>query len=391
MFSFSPKATAQLQSSRAADMAGTVQPTAFPRSPSAIIIPILAAISCILCLPVLVTHIKSRNLAASVLTFWIALENVFNVTNPIIWPTDDWLDWWLGYGLCDVEVKLTLASSMAYIGALVCIYSQLASVLNTDRLVIATSPAQRRRRIALEVTLCFGLPVYIMVAHYVVQPSRYYIFAIGGCELSMDPSWPSTVLVAMWPLVLWLVAAGYCTAVIYRITKYRREFSNILSASQSRVNKSRFIRLFALATTLLVLFAPIAVYSIVSSVELATSGMGYRAYSWNGVHTADWTEKIEIELVQGGVGFDRWIQVATGYIVFVSFGFGEDALVMYRGLLTRLGFATIFPGLRRPNLSSLVGPLPSAERSPLVVTLGFICKRVESLFRRPPKEDVGHK
>jgi pheromone a factor receptor len=58
------------------------------RSLASILLPALAAISVLLCLPPLVTHLQSRNVAAAVIVFCITLDNLFNFVNPLIWPTD---------------------------------------------------------------------------------------------------------------------------------------------------------------------------------------------------------------------------------------------------------------------------------------------------------------
>lgn len=355
-------------------MSGPIELTTISRSPSATLLPILAIIAGFVCLPILVMHIKSHNLAASVLVFWIVLENVFNFINPLIWPTADESSWWLGYGLCDVEVKLELAASLAYIGAVVCIYRRLARVLDTSRIVLVASPAQRWRHIALEIVLCFGLPIYIMVAHYIVQPSRYYLVPVEGCLPSFSNCWPSIVLVYIWPVVLWIVAAIYCTMIAHRLVKCRREFSDILSASQSQLNKSRFIRLFALATTLSLIFLPLAVDLFVGNIHISVENerFGGISFSWETIHRPGWTDDIALvrsdDTAYGTVNFDHWLQVTTGYVVFLSFGFGQDALLMYRDLWTKLGslrvLFTRFRSARRASAGAN-GPLPrpSGEHS----------------------------
>jgi pheromone a factor receptor len=248
-------------------MSETADPTFLSRSPSAILLPMFATIACILCLPILVHHIKSRHLATSVLIFWIVLENVFNLINPVLWPTNNFESWWNGVGFCDIESKLRLPAYVGYISALVCIYRQLAVILNTEQIVLVPSPAQCRRRISIEITLCLGFPVYIMVAHYVFQSGWYDIFAITGCVPITDSSWPSIVLVFILPGIMWVVATAYCSIIICRLIKYHRQVSSILSTPQSRYNQSQFARLFAMATALIIIFLPVALYILVQNLS----------------------------------------------------------------------------------------------------------------------------
>lgn len=188
--------------------------SAFPVYPSAVAVPILAAIALVLDVPPLVWHIKRRNLAASSLVFWIMLSNVMNFTNSLIWRTDDITAWWSGAGLCDVEVKLQIAHSFGFVGSLVAIMRNLAKVLNTKSTVLNPSRSERRKETAIGCLLCFGGSIYAMAIHYVVQPSRYYVFAISGCTVSYDNSWPKLVLIVIWPPILGI-------AVVYYSGEYR--------------------------------------------------------------------------------------------------------------------------------------------------------------------------
>ena len=364
----------------AANMPKTSDATSFSRPVSATLLPVLATIACILCLPILVSHIRSKNLATSVLISWIVLENIFNLINPLLWPTNDFANAWNGAGLCDVESKLRLAASIGYVGALVCIYRHLAVILNTEQIVLVPSPAQRRRRIAIEMALCFGFPVYIMIAGYIVQSGRYYILAIAGCVPMLDSSWLSVVLVLIWPGVMWVVAAGYCSIIIHRLIKYRRQVSGILSSPHSRYNQSQFIRLFAMATALIVIFFPVALYIFV--LNLSFPGMR-RTYSWSRVH--NWTP-VYFTRSYGGETFDCWVEVATGYVVFISFGFGRDALLTYRRVLHNLGLGKIFPRLKCSRGQGVRGTLQSLGDVSLATRFGSMSSRVKLIFSRRSNE-----
>ena len=179
-------------------------------SPVAIAVPLLSFMTLVLNVPPFIWHVKNRNLPATCLVFWVVISNLFNFINALIWPTDDVTNWWHGAVLCDIEVKLTNAATLGLTGSVACIMRSLAMALDTKRTVLMHSRAQRRRQLAFEMIFCFGLPVYMIIIHYVVQPSRYYIFAIAGCTPSFDNSWPSVVLVYIWPPIFCLVDAYYC-------------------------------------------------------------------------------------------------------------------------------------------------------------------------------------
>jgi pheromone a factor receptor len=334
---------------------------AFAPSPLATILPVLSFMSMVLDGSCLAWHVKNRNLPAACLVFWIMLDNLFNFVNALIWPTDDIASWWLGYGYCDVEVKLDLASALGTVGALACVMRSLARALDTEKGIMGATHAQRQRQWMVEMLLCFGLPVYMIVIHYVVQPSRYYIFAITGCTPSFDDSWPSIVLVYIWPMIFCLVDAFYCgkppflgyapappfllstvliVLVIHRLAKHHHRLTHVLRHTSRTLTPSRFLRLFSIALVLLLVFLPCQVYVLYRNLSFPLE-----AYSWDLVHAETLTQIYTIPTF-GAVAFDRWICVAAGYSVFLCFGLGREARALYASWLCALGLARLFPRLK---------------------------------------------
>lgn len=180
-----------------------------PVYPNAVTVPVLALIAIIIDTPPFCWHVRNRNLAASSLVLWVIISNLMNFVNPLIWPTDDILNWWQGEVFCDIEIKFTMAANFGVIGSMACIMRNLAQVLDTNRTVLIPSKARQRRKVIIDCLFCFGGSVYVMAVHYIVQPSRYYIFAISGCTPSFDNSWPKLVIVFIWPPIICLVVIYY--------------------------------------------------------------------------------------------------------------------------------------------------------------------------------------
>jgi pheromone a factor receptor len=297
-------------------------------------------------------------------------------STPLIWPTGELEGRWNGAGLCDVEVKLNLASSAAIPGALICIFRQLALILDTDNTTLAPSRGQRRRSLVFEVLGCILCPLYMVVVHFTVQPYRYYIFAMSGCVPCIDSSWPGIILIFIPPLLLCAIAAGYCALVVVRLLKYRQQFSTILALSPSKLNKTRFLRLFILSTTSIVIFLPIAVY-------VFTRNLGHwkSPFSWSRVHSEDWPKLIVRVKTQGSVNFDRWITVGIGYAAFLFFGFGSDATKMYGAWLLGLGLGRFFPKLSRAQMA-VSNRAGSSARTSNATKIGSMSSRARFIFHR---------
>ncbi|TKA82446.1 hypothetical protein B0A49_00045 [Cryomyces minteri] len=334
--------------------------------PTAIVLGVLSAATIALDILPFVWHFRNRNIAACSLIFWILVLNLCSLINVFLWPNDNTKSWPDGRGLCDVEAKIFVGSFVALTGALLCIMRSLARVMDTEHTVVAPTRAQRRRAVALDLFFCFGLPLYTMVVHYVVQPNRYYLWGISGCSASVDNSWVFIVLIVLPPLLLSLADAyysgkyppsaspsilptsiiwsipltNYTGLVIFRLHRYRLQFSRLLTASNT--TKSRFMRLFIMSQILIFAFVPIQVYIFYLNMQLPLL-----PYSWNEVHSAAaWAQIVMIPSF-GTVLFDRWIRVVCGFLVFVFFGVGADAVLMYKSWLLALGCGRIFPGLKR--------------------------------------------
>lgn len=73
-------------------------------------------------------------------------------------------------------------------------------------------------------------------------------------------------------------------------------------------------------------------------------------YTWDAVHASDW-QIIDKYPMGGHVLYDRWIQVASGFCLFIFFGFGSDATLMYRSALLKIGLGRLFPALHHPHIS----------------------------------------
>ncbi|KAI7408359.1 hypothetical protein KC328_g96 [Hortaea werneckii] len=234
---------------------------------SAIIFAFFSLLVTFLIIPPLVQHWRNRNIGATLCVFYAMIMNLMAFTNAVLWPNDDLEHWYSGSGLCDVKVKLQIAWSVAAPATLICVLRALANAMNTDRLSLGKTKAQRWR-------------------------GRRDTFSTASRGLIYVP-----------PLLLVLVDAYFALLILYRLCRYRRTFSIILAHNDT--TKSRFLRLYILCIAL---------------NKSLTSG-------------------------NGKIVFDRFIWLGCGIMVFLTFGFGKEAVGMYRNGLLAVGLGRLFPGL----------------------------------------------
>ncbi|OKL57581.1 hypothetical protein UA08_07017 [Talaromyces atroroseus] len=303
------------------------------RSMLAILAPALSLLALMLCIPPIAWHLSNRNWGASFLVAFVIYSDIINIINALIWPTDDVESWWNGYGYCDVQVKLSIASQVGMPGALLCIFRSLAIVMDVDNAALVPTRAQRLRNKAFNVIFCIGLPVLAMIAHFVVQGGRYYIFAITGCNASFDQSWPTIALSFAWPPVICIGAACYCVLIIVRLVKYKSEFSTILGESRNKLSSQRFTRLFGLSALMILIILPLQTFVFYTNI---IAMIPLQPYSWKTLHGAALGTITKVQ-THGTVKYDRWIPSALSVLIFAFFGLGQDAANMYRSFLNVVG------------------------------------------------------
>ncbi len=186
----------------------------YPKSAEAILLSTFASLAIILLIVPFLWHWRLENVGACSLIFFISLGNFFTFINVIIWPTEDFDSWWNGAGLCDIEAKLKWPYVTGLACATLCITRNLANVLDVDRAEISPTRASKKRKVAVDLAICFTVPVLQIALHYIIQPNRYYITTIGGCEPSYDNSWPTIVIMFMWPLIFCLITCYYASTYV---------------------------------------------------------------------------------------------------------------------------------------------------------------------------------
>lgn len=145
--------------------------------------------------------------------------------------------------------------------------------------------------------------------------------------------------------------------MIYRLHKYRNRFTSILSSS-TYANKSRFMRLFLLAVILLIVFLPASVYTFFLNISDE-----FLPYSWADIHGEGW---LSIEKIPTGnvIKFDRWPPVGVGFLVFLLFGLGKDAVALYRDWINTIGIGRFLPDrlMARENLHARAFSIPGSTQ-----------------------------
>ena len=168
--------------------------------------------------------------------------------------------------------------------------------------------------------------------------------------------------------------------VVYRLRKYRQDFSSVLSSSSSNLTKNRFLRLFIVSTVLIIVLIPTQTYLLFEFVKQINS-----PFSWKAVHGPSWSD-IVLMPFHGVVGAEYWIQVVVGFLIFAVFGTGKDAQEQYRRWLLKTGLGKWFPSLhltvgeRRRLKSSTTSQTSSFGSQMRMIKRGFSKSSLPSAY-----------
>ncbi|TKA79987.1 hypothetical protein B0A55_02091 [Friedmanniomyces simplex] len=328
--------------------------------PAAIALASMSLLVILLLLSPMCWHLRNRNIGATFLVAWTILINLQSFINALLWPNDDIAHWYNGSGLCDVEVKLQIAFSVAAPAALAAVLRALANAIDTSRATLVKSKAQRIRDYAIDFSFCLGFPALQMLFHYIDQPTRYLLFGIAGCVASVSKTWVTVLLMDIPPLLWTLVDAYYAIVILVRLCRYRVAMGSILASSN--MSKNRFLRLYIFCIVLVVTFVPLQAYTLSQNLAQARE-----KYSWSALHDPAQFSMIYMMPSNGRVLPEAYIWLAGGFFIFIFFGLGKDAVAMYRAGLLAMGFDKLFPSLKpgytpRHSVSGTISSLGSKAK-----------------------------
>ena len=190
-------------------MDASTSPVSYPVSINAVLLIVFSAIVIVMNYVPLVALFRAKNIGACTMVAVLITVNFFTMVNAIIWSNNDTQSWWNGAGLCDIEV-LIRSTCNTLIGSSTCAMTRnLAQAMDLDNPRLFETRAMRRRRVFVDLAICFTIPFIQMAFHYCIQESRYYIITIYGCADDTVESWQTILLDLIWPPIFAIAMGWY--------------------------------------------------------------------------------------------------------------------------------------------------------------------------------------
>ncbi|KAF8587699.1 fungal pheromone STE3G-protein-coupled receptor [Ramaria rubella] len=293
-------------------------------------LPIVSFLSIPLLLASLPSHVRAGSVSTIALIAWLGVMSLIRGVNALIWANNFVvrLEVW-----CDITTKLAVGFTVAVPAAALCILRHLESVASNRS--ARSTKADKIRRQRFEAIMCFGLPVVFMALHYVVQGHRFDLFEDFGCYPTVYFSIAAIFLVYVPPLALSLTTFVYAAMALRHFMRHRIEFAAHLQNSHSAISASRYFRLMSLAIVEMFWDTGVNIYIIWFNTLT-----GVRPWiSWENVHSNFSRVGIVPEFINPPelvtqLLFQWWIIPVSCIAFFIFFGFGEEAVSDYRGVVT---------------------------------------------------------
>ncbi|PLW35283.1 hypothetical protein PCASD_13668 [Puccinia coronata f. sp. avenae] len=269
-----------------------------------------------------VSHLIQGHSGPASFGIWVVILNMLGFVNGVLW-IDDAQD--KAPIFCDVSAKLTMVGPLGLLIANCCIIRYLARIVTPNIIVESNSTA--RIRIWTDYTLSFGIPAFIALFSVVFQVARYEVETLVGCSNVSVLAWPTMFIFIIWSPIMCGIACGYALYVLYWLIRQHRELSQLIARSRSPLNKSRFIRMCALAATYLCISAP---YTIAGTVTILHDiGPFVPWKSWGYIHDDDNKLSDVRKNASYELNIRDWLSVTAGLTVFFFFSFASESIAVY--------------------------------------------------------------
>ncbi|KAI3407021.1 STE3 [Candida oxycetoniae] len=318
-----------------------------------------AFIAFFLLIPAFIWHGKCRNIAATLLIFWLMLIDLIGFVNTMIWSGADFDQVYSGKGWCDLTLKLEVGASIGKLCAITCISMNLYMILCAQKPIFMDSKSWKK--IVIDLAICLVFPIFIMCVNYIIQSRRFAILRYRGCSAIYSNTNATIGLYLIWPIIWSFIAFVFAALTLYKYIQKRKDVKDILMCTNSGLNIKRFARLLLFCVLVIFGMMPLAIFYFVDSV-----GTIREPFHWSQVHDDKLWGVIEYYDFGYITVADKLVNSMLSIIAFLLFGLGSDALQMYKSLFRKFSQNTVTETLPLSKQSTYVqnGGTPTKFNSP---------------------------
>ncbi|KAF9011852.1 pheromone A receptor-domain-containing protein [Cyathus striatus] len=204
-------------------------------------------------MPVRRVHGNVANLA---IISWLAVCNLIHGINSLEWAGNIDMS---GPIWCDIVTLVVLALNIALPGACVCIARELERVASQRK--FSSHISQVRTRAAIDIFICYAIPLLYMALHYIVQDYRFDIVKDLGCFASSHPSGIASLILWLPPAIICVVSFIFSGLAVHHVFRQPSACFSQHISNRSNMNSSQFHRRLA---TVMITNALIFIFTLFS-------------------------------------------------------------------------------------------------------------------------------
>ncbi|ODV60784.1 Ste3p, partial [Ascoidea rubescens DSM 1968] len=290
---------------------------------------VLSSVALICLIMPVCVHIKNPDgIPYLSLFLWLTLLNIETLVNAIIWGGENFRSVWDGKVWCDFYAYINDASTTGICCAITGIAFHMYCILSTNRFL----QFKRWKKNLIFLTICWAQPILIISLSYIVYTMRFAIFKFNGCIAAHSATWPTIVIIIMWPLIWSIIGIILSSLTLFRYFKNRKDAKDIFHCTKSGLTVAKFIRSILFCFLTLFILTPILVIYFIENFNI------YDSYDWDKVHDKlMWSLSFYRSIDQPI--YDRYVLSVLCYLAFIIFGLGKETHSKYKALLKWIGLS----------------------------------------------------
>ncbi|KAL4249737.1 G-protein coupled receptor 4 family protein [Abortiporus biennis] len=329
-----------------------------------VILPITSFLAAALVLLPLPGHWRAGNVPTVSIIIWLFAINFIHGLNSIFWAHSieaKYLVW------CDIVTRIMAAGNIAFPTACFCLCMHLERVASIR--AVQTSSHDKKRRMIIDITLCWVVPAIYIALYYIVQGHRFDIIEDLGCRAEEYVSIPQFFIVWFLPIVFSLGTFVFAGLSFTHFFRRRATFARHLSGTSSGLSPSRYFRLMTMAIVLM--FWTLFVIGVTCWFNYRP---GLRPWTnWDDVHSnfsriGQFPNFVIPESTRKWALFFWFVPFITSILFIAFFAFGKDAMNDYysvllfvikpfrKGRSTDGGFAIVSSQLGNSTIPTFIRP-----------------------------------
>lgn len=283
------------------------------------------------------------------LSIWFAYCNLSFFINTVEYSGPNFMEYWLGYGWCDLDILVMGAANIGILSAqlAICLRIFFLFKLKASR----KTPRQAMWTNIANVLICVFIPIVYAVVHPFLTQNRYNLIQYQGCTISVSMSVPFVIFYGIVPFVLALLMLALTLVLVWQLYQRGKDavFQNM--SFRSKMTANTFIRTGISSLINAIVLCPLCFHTMASYISLCKQNHGFDPIPWLHGKPEGWSDifvasydllsDAMLGALRRGMAF-AYARLVLSYVAFFCYGTGSNAGKFYRTVYYKSGLSKLF-------------------------------------------------